>query len=266
MGMRNGSMSDRLYRVQEFAKLTGVTVRTLHHYDQLGLLTPSGRTDAGYRLYGSRDLGRLQQITTLKFLGFPLKQIKELLDQSAFDLTATLRLQRKILQERQGELKFALAALEKAEQVAVAGQTPDWQDLRKLIEVMKMQEQNKASQQQDNSWMERYYTPEQREIIRQRDTPERREKGQQAWLELFAEIETNLHEDPAGPKGAEFVRRWRALVLEFTGGDPGVLESLMRMYKDRANWPASFNPQRPFSVEVRAFMEKAWAAWKTKNT
>ena len=84
-----------MYRVSDFAEKAGVTVRTLHHYDRLGLLKPSGRTEAGYRLYGERDFGRLQQIVTLKFIGLPLRQIKDLLDGSDLDLAATLRLQRR---------------------------------------------------------------------------------------------------------------------------------------------------------------------------
>jgi DNA-binding transcriptional MerR regulator len=69
-----------MYRVSDFAEKAGITVRTLHHYDRLGLLKPSGRTEAGYRLYGERDFVRLQQIVTLKFIGLPLRQIKDLLD------------------------------------------------------------------------------------------------------------------------------------------------------------------------------------------
>src|SRR5437660_8343322 len=79
-----------VYRVSEFAEKAGVTVRTLHYYDRLGLLKPSGRTDAGYRLYGERDLVRLQQIVTLKFIGMPLREIKDLLNQGDLDLAATL--------------------------------------------------------------------------------------------------------------------------------------------------------------------------------
>ena len=67
-----------MYRVSDFAEKAGVTVRTLHHYDRLGLLKPSGRTEAGYRLYGERDFGRLQQIVTLKFIALPLRQIKRI--------------------------------------------------------------------------------------------------------------------------------------------------------------------------------------------
>lgn len=87
-----------LYQAQDFARRAGVTVRTLHHYDRMGLLKPSSYTATGYRLYGERDMARLQQIVTLKFIGFSLKQIKELLGQREFDLKATLRLQREVIE------------------------------------------------------------------------------------------------------------------------------------------------------------------------
>ena len=88
MGTLSGKTIKRWYKANEFARLTGVTVRTLHHYDRLGLLKPSGRTPAGYRLYGERDFARLQQIVILKFIGFPLNQIKEILDRDSLPLTA----------------------------------------------------------------------------------------------------------------------------------------------------------------------------------
>ncbi|MET0650609.1 MAG: MerR family transcriptional regulator, partial [Pyrinomonadaceae bacterium] len=88
---------ERLYRASEFAGLTGVTVRTLHHYDRAGLLRPGRRTGAGYRLYGAREFARLQQILTLKFIGLPLAEIKGLLEGRTLDLSETLRLQREAL-------------------------------------------------------------------------------------------------------------------------------------------------------------------------
>jgi len=77
------------YRVREFARLAGVTVKALHHYDRLGLLKPR-RTDAGYRIYDERDLERLEQIVALRFLGLPPKQILILLERDAFNLPEAL--------------------------------------------------------------------------------------------------------------------------------------------------------------------------------
>ena len=62
-----------MYLVQQFAKLAGVTVRTLHHYDRLGLLSPEHRSDSGYRLYTTQDMVRLERIMVLRYLGLPLR-------------------------------------------------------------------------------------------------------------------------------------------------------------------------------------------------
>jgi MerR family transcriptional regulator, thiopeptide resistance regulator len=67
-------------KVGEVAELAGVTVRTLHHYDELGLLSPSGRSEAGYRLYSYDDLSRLREVLTWRALGFSLSEISALLD------------------------------------------------------------------------------------------------------------------------------------------------------------------------------------------
>ncbi len=85
--------NEKSFKAQEFAQLAGVTVRTLHHYDRIGLLKPGGRTEAGYRLYRERDLARLEQITVLKFLGLSLRQIRDMLRIETRDLGPALQLQ-----------------------------------------------------------------------------------------------------------------------------------------------------------------------------
>src|SRR5215210_6704698 len=121
-----------LYQASEFAELTGVTVRTLHHYDRLGLLKPTGRTAAGYRLYGERDFARLQQVLTLKFIGLPLKEIKELLDRKTLDLAGVLSLQREILEAKRRQVELALRAVERAEAATTKSGGPDWEAFRKI--------------------------------------------------------------------------------------------------------------------------------------
>src|ERR1022692_854095 len=121
----------------EFAKRAGVTVRTLHHYDRVGLLKPGARSPAGYRLYGEDDVARLQHIAALKFLGVPLRRIKALLECSPLDLRETLRLQRRLLGDQRRRLDAALDAIERAEQASSEGaRGPDWQSLRAVLEVL----------------------------------------------------------------------------------------------------------------------------------
>lgn len=100
--------------VSEVAQITGVTVRTLHHYDELGLLVPSERSDAGYRLYTNEDLTRLREILTWRKLGVPLKEIGSLLDDPAADRMSVLLAQRDAVRDQQSELTELAAAIDAA--------------------------------------------------------------------------------------------------------------------------------------------------------
>ncbi|WP_341719236.1 MerR family transcriptional regulator [Micromonospora sp. FIMYZ51] len=100
------------YTVGQVAQLAGVTVRTLHHYDGIGLLSPSGRTAAGYRRYDEADLERLQLIRYYRELGFPLEQIAEILDDPASDQDAHLRRQHELLTVRIKRLQEMVTAIE----------------------------------------------------------------------------------------------------------------------------------------------------------
>ncbi len=100
--------------VKEVAELTGVTIRTLHHYDELRLLIPSGRSQAGYRLYDHPDLERLQEIIVWRQLGFSLPHIRVLLDDPAHDRGAALRRQRELVALELDRLQATARALDAA--------------------------------------------------------------------------------------------------------------------------------------------------------
>ncbi|HET9103082.1 MAG TPA: MerR family transcriptional regulator [Solirubrobacteraceae bacterium] len=100
--------------VKSVAELTGVSIRTLHHYDALGLLEPSGRTEAGYRLYDHADLERLQEILVWRQLGFSLAEIAELLDDPGHDRGAALRRQRELIGGEIERLQATALALDAA--------------------------------------------------------------------------------------------------------------------------------------------------------
>jgi DNA-binding transcriptional MerR regulator len=101
------------WTVGELARLAGVTVRTLHHYDRIGLVRPSERTSAGYRSYDLRDLDRLQQVLVYRELGFPLEEVATLLDDPDADPAAHLRRQHRLLRERLERTQAMVAAVEK---------------------------------------------------------------------------------------------------------------------------------------------------------
>jgi DNA-binding transcriptional MerR regulator len=99
--------------VGDVAALAGVTVRTLHHYDRIGLLTPSERTAAGYRRYTPADLDRLHRILLYRELGFPLEEVATLLDDPDADPAVHLRRQLRLLRDRLGRTQAMVAAVEK---------------------------------------------------------------------------------------------------------------------------------------------------------
>jgi len=100
------------YTVGRVAEVAGVTVRTLHHYDEIGLLTPGGRTSAGYRRYDDADLERLQQILLYRELGFTLEEIAAILDDPDSDARTHLRRQHALLTDRIARLRDMVAAVE----------------------------------------------------------------------------------------------------------------------------------------------------------
>ena len=222
------------YRIGEFAKLAGVTVRALHHYDRIGLLKPQ-RSNSGTRLYSLKDLERLEQIAALKFLGIHLQEIKLLLKHGPLTLTDSLHMQREALTEKKRLIDRAIVAIEAAEKAIQSGQTTDASILRKIIEVIDMQPQKNS--------MRKYYTEQawtERAQLRDQwvNAPaDAREKWHQTSKQLFTDIEAALDLDPASETAQTLTKRWLQLAESANGGNDEVRAGSIEAWKDRHNWP-----------------------------
>ena len=215
----------RFYQIHEFGELAGVTVKALHHYDRLGLLKPE-RTDGGYRMYAERDLERLEQIIALKFLGVPLKQIKIVLDRPALELSDTLRLQRKALEEKQQLLFRAIRAIRLAEDALQTGKATEAAILKRIIEVIEMQNEIDV--------MKKYYSTEEAWEKRRRFY----EQGpSREWRELYRDVAAALGEDPASEAAQALSDRWLKLGLRAYYGEPEFQTDSPTAWMDRENWP-----------------------------
>jgi len=247
-----------IYQAQEFAKLTGVTVRALHHYDRLGLLKPKQRTRSGYRLYSNRDFARLEQIVVLKFLGVPLKQISGLLETESM-LPEVLRRQEEILTDKRRQLDKAIRAIGNARQAMQSRGEPDWKLFQLVVQEIEMQK--------NVEWKAQYFSPEARAKVAERQklwSSELQAKSTQDWSDLYKDVEAcmNDQEDPAGARAQALAERWRALVHQFTGGDPEIQKGLNAMWNDSANWPKDTKAQSFVRPELQAYMRKALEAKK----
>jgi len=165
------------------AKRAGITVRALHHYDQIELLVPSLHSDAGHRLYSGKDIARLQQIISLKQLGFSLDEIGDLLDNLSFrpDKAIRLQLDRLVQQIRiQEELR---SRLEHLYELVQAQRELIGAELIKIIEVMKM--------------TEKYYTPEQMGKLKKQEEllgTEKIKEVENEWPSLIAKVRAELEQ------------------------------------------------------------------------
>jgi DNA-binding transcriptional MerR regulator len=107
-------MEKTTWKVGELAEKTGITVRTLHHYHEKGLLIPSGINEAGYRMYSKEDIIRLQQIISLKQFGFTLDRIKQILERKDYDPAKIIQTQLQVVEKQmklQEKLKFQLETI-----------------------------------------------------------------------------------------------------------------------------------------------------------
>jgi DNA-binding transcriptional MerR regulator len=241
-----------MFRIQQFAALANVTVRTLHHYDRLGLLKPTLRSANGYRLYRMEDLGQLERILVLRYLGLSLREIADLLatggPDSEHGLPSTLARQATVLRERRAGIDRVLKAIERAQRQLQKDAEPEWPLYQIILKEIHMQE--------SQNWTEKYYSPEAQQSIEQRSTewtPELQAKITADWQQMYADVQGAIDRgiEPASDEGKALAARWMTLVGEFTGGKPEVLEGLNKLYADRENWP-----KEQMSPEAQANMPK----------
>jgi DNA-binding transcriptional MerR regulator len=213
------------WKVGELARRTGLTVRTLHHYDQVGLLRPSRRTPAGHRLYGEADVARLQQIQSLRRLGFGLDEVRDALDRPEL---SPLRVVQLHLERVRGEIRLRQRLCERLEAIAArlgSAEGVSAEEFIQTIEAMTM--------------FEKYYTPEQLEELSQRREQlgeDRMREVQDEWPKLMDEVRAEMERgtDPADERVQALALRWAGLVREFTGGNPGIERSLGNLYQNES--------------------------------
>jgi DNA-binding transcriptional MerR regulator len=213
-----------LWRVGELARATGVTVRALHHYEEIGLLEPTARTEAGHRLYGETAVRRLYAILALRSLGLPLAEIGPALEGA--DLRAVLDRHTAAVQAEIADRRQLLDALAAARAELEREGRPS---LDSVVRVIK-----------ETTMVERYYTSEQLETLAAR----RRELGDEGlaaaerdWAELIAAVEAERARGtaPADARVQELAARWRELVRAFSGCDPGVERAARRVHEEGAS-------------------------------
>jgi DNA-binding transcriptional MerR regulator len=246
------------YLIREFAKLTRVTVRTLHYYDQIGLLKPSFERPNGYRVYTDADLLKLQQIVTLKFMGFSLEEIRRLLESKGYEAVKALKVQAAAVKDEIGRLREASRAIDQVLLRLEKDGRIHRQKLIKIMEVIQMGEDVKKA------WHEKFFTEEELKRFQElgkKYTPEDMAAYQNRWAALIDEVKKNLNLDPASDKAQDLGRRWTALLDEVYGGQPALKAQIAKAYHAGAI-PKEHNM---IGSEVWDFVKKVHAAAKNEK-
>jgi DNA-binding transcriptional MerR regulator len=200
-------------KIGELAKRTGVSVRTLHYYDEIGLLRPSTVTASRHRLYGPAELLRLQQIKSLRRLGFSLDEVAACLDAPEFSPARVIALHVQRLREQIAKEQRLVALLET---LAGGNQAAAMQSADDFIKVI-----------EEITTIERSFTPDELAEIKERGDrlgPAHIRAVEAEWPGLIAQVRREMLEgtEPTDPRIRPLATRWRDLVREFTGGNPNI--------------------------------------------
>jgi DNA-binding transcriptional MerR regulator len=254
-----------------------VSVRTLRFYDRIGLLPPSRRTESGYRLYGDTELARLQRILALRFLGFSLSEVEQVLQQSPEGLREVLAEQRVMLRERRAQLDEVIAATERAEQL-VQRDGRSWEALVSVIQAIEMNEKS--------DWRQKYFSDEQLKTFEELSeasyseearaalaarpswTEDDQEKVDEQYAALYAGVRQAVAagQPPDGEEGQALASQAIGLLEAFTGGNPAVAEGLQSWWTRYQELPEDERPfQIPLTSEESAFLDRAKAIYQQRR-
>ncbi len=209
-------------KIGELAKAAGITIRTLHHYDSIGLFSPTGERESGHRLYTTRDIEVLGQILAFKSMGLSLNKISVILRQKTYDLQKTLILQDEALganiqslQKARRTVRFLLDKFAHNETVSA----------KELLSFMK-----------EVQTMEKYYTPEQLKTLEARYAkfPDKVQEVKKAWPALFKKVEEAMKAGlPENDLKVQTLAAEAQLYIDlFTGGDKEIEANLEKYHKE----------------------------------
>lgn len=234
------------YKIKEVADLVGVTVRTLHHYDQACLLKPGSVTTTGYRLYTDSDLERLQQILFFKELGFRLHEIKRILDSPGFDRRQALNSQKKLLIEKKRRLEEIIGLVEQTLDSIEGGITMTKKEMFQafdMSEIEKHQQQYAEETKQKYGHTEAYKESEKKTAAYSKDDWA---SIQARGNKIYQNIAELMDKNPADPQVQSAIGEWRQhLTDSFYNCTLEIFRGLGDLYVQDERFTANIDKVKP---------------------
>lgn len=253
-------METNQYTVGEIAAATGLTVRTLQHYDNIGLLPVSERTEGGRRLYTKNDLLKLEQIIFYKSIGIPLKSIKNRLKdtQSLSELESVLNNHYRVLMQRIDALNLSMSVLESSLEVIKAGKYPPWEMLTYLIRTM---DGSSLSCWENFEFDYKLYeTLDQQKLATIDGVMELYHSMRAIMVEAVTLQEVKAAPDSTAAQ--KLAANWWNLIMSLTNGDDGAVSALSAVNDARETWPIA---DRFLYEKAEPFLEAVLEVYIRKN-
>lgn len=248
---------DGQYTVGALAKLAGVSVRTLHLYDEQGLVEPSGRSAAGYRLYGRADLLRLQQVLFYRELDIPLEEIKRLVDAPGYDNVSALRRHRRLLELKAERLSGLMVTIDRTIR-ALNGESDMLSD-KELYEGFDDETIERYEREAQETWggTDAYEQSGKRvRAMSKEQWAAVRERGQEISLAFADAFRSGKPAD--GPDALAVCGRWAEHLRAFYEPTPEMLEGLGAMYADHPDFRATYEA---YAVGLADWLKAAMLAY-----
>lgn len=248
--MRSKGDDFMAYKVKEIADMVGVSVRTLHHYDQIGLLKSASVSPTGYRLYTDKDLERLQQILFFKELDFNLQEIKKILDTPSFDRKIALRTHRELLIEKKKRLERIIESVDKTIYSVEEGIE---MSKKEMFEAFDMTEIKKHQEKYAEETRKKYgstdaYKESQKKTSTYTKEDWARIMGRQD--EIYKKLAALTDRDPADPEVQELVKEKRQHITDnFYNCTPEILRGLAEMYTLDERFTTNIDKYKPGLAE-----------------
>ena len=221
---RGVSMNGKKWKIGELARRAGVSVRTLRHYDAIGLLSPSGETEAGYRLYDEMSAARLEQILYFRELGFALEEIRGIMANPQYDARDAMKRQKALLEMRRSRIDAMLSRLEEA----IAGEGMPCMEVFDMSEIEKMKKQYASEAKARWGHTDAYKESEKRTAKHDKGDWQRIEGGMRELFDAFAAAREFPAEDA---RAQELAARWQQYITEhFYPCTDEILAGLGQMY------------------------------------
>lgn len=236
-----------MYSIGKLATISHISVRALRYYDEIGLLPPTIKNEAGHRFYTDEDISKLHYILMLKDLRFPLETIHQFLSNREFDIQNVLAMRKKMIQAEQQQLSKMEASIDTLLAITETKESTDWESIFETFSTFPV---DKSPLRE--LW-EKYFSEDEQRVLNKFSHSGEDVEAENPWTALTEDVRANLCQDPQSPIAQELAKRWMDLVNDIYEENLDLAQKVWDLNKTREPHLRFFQ----FEQEMIDFIDQA---------